>query len=285
MPRYLKQPDHHSCGPIALMNALKFQGERVTLREDFKAWKDFCSCGIVYSRNRYNRKDWTRTKNGTTIRAFSRLARELGATRLLAPDMRKMHKKLVQGFALAVQVRYTRIHGHLFLITKTRKNAFYCVNLYEGETAGWITKKRFYKRHRKHTTEFRVWGSTKGISMPLMGNAAFRSRPVEDLLLYIKDSSIEEACDIIEALGRGDEDYFVSNDFMSGCYTIKEIAASYDGSLLAQVVDNIDFEGGPHKAGWFCGDLQKVLYDRVFYGLIERGPSEVADVVGLQYGV
>jgi len=118
-----------------------------------------------------------------------------------------------------------------------------------------------------------------------MWHTAFRSRPVEDLLLYIKDASIEEACDIIESLGRGDEDYFVSNDRMSGVFTMREIAASYEGSLLAQVVTNIDFEGGPHKNGWYCGDLQKVLYDRVFYGLVERGPSEMAGVVGLQYGV
>lgn len=127
--------------------------------------------------------------------------------------------------------------------------------------------------------------STERISIPLIWNQAFRSRQVEDLLLFIKDSSIEEACDIIEGLGRGDEDYFVSNDRMSGCYTIREIAASYEGSLLAQVVDNIDFEGGPDRKGWYCGDLQKVLYDRIFYGLIEYGPTEVARVVGLQYGV
>ena len=157
MPRYIKQPDQHSCGPTCLLNICKFQGERVTLRDDFAAWKDYCSCGIVYSRNRYKRKDWVRTKNGTSLRAFSRLVKELGGKRLLAPNMRKMHKKLEQGFALAVQVRYTRIHGHFFLITKTRKNAFYCVNLYDGVTAGWVSKKKFYRRQRKHTTEFRVW--------------------------------------------------------------------------------------------------------------------------------
>ena len=118
-----------------------------------------------------------------------------------------------------------------------------------------------------------------------MWSPAFRSRQVEDILLFIKDASIEEACDIIEGLGRGEEDYFVSNERMSGVYTMQEIRASYDGSLLAQVVDNIDFEGGPHNKGWYCGDLQKVLYDRVFYALVECGPQEVARVVGLQYGI
>lgn len=121
--------------------------------------------------------------------------------------------------------------------------------------------------------------------MPLIWNAAFRSRQVEDILLFIKDSSIEEACNVIEDLGRGEEDYFVSNDNISGVFTIREIRASYDGSLLAQVVDNIDFEGGPTNKGWYCGDLQKVLYDRIFFALVEYGPQEVARVVGLQYGV
>ncbi len=157
MTRYIRQRDHHSCGPHVMMNILKFQGEQVTQRGDLAAWKEILGCGLVYSRNHYNRKNWRRSKNGTTIRAFHRGIAQLGGKRMLAPNMRKMHKKLAQGFALAVQVRYNLIHGHVFLITKTRKNAFYCVNLFENITASWVTKKKFYRTQRKNKSQFRVW--------------------------------------------------------------------------------------------------------------------------------
>ena len=157
MPRYIRQRDGHSCGPHCCMNILKFQGEQVTQRGDLAAWKDMLNCGITYSSNHYNRKDWRRGKTGTSIGRFNRVIKELGGKRFLAPNMRKMHRKLEQGFALAVQVRYTSIHGHLFLITKTRKNAFYCVNLFQGVTASWVSKKKFYRTQRKHTSQFRCW--------------------------------------------------------------------------------------------------------------------------------
>lgn len=112
-----------------------------------------------------------------------------------------------------------------------------------------------------------------------------RFKPVEDILLFIKDSSIEEACNIIEGLGRGGDDYYVNNKDSNGVFEIGELCASYEGSLLAQIVEGITFEGGPYKRGWYVGDLQKVLYDRVLYGILEFGPTEVGEVVGLSYGV
>jgi len=121
--------------------------------------------------------------------------------------------------------------------------------------------------------------------MSLFYNKAMKSRTVHDIMLYITDSSIEEACKIIEDLGRGNDELYLHNDVMSGAYTIWEIAASYDGSLLAQMCDGICFEGGPNRKGWYDGDLQKVLYDRVLYAITEFGPSSVAGSVGLNYSL
>lgn len=121
--------------------------------------------------------------------------------------------------------------------------------------------------------------------MPLMWNNAMRFRPVEDILLFIKDASVEEAVLIIEGLGRGTEDYYVHNENVSGVFDITELCASYEGSLLAQEVDKITFCGGPYKTGWYEGDLQTVLYDRVLYGITEYGPSQMAEIVGLNYSL
>ena len=162
MPRYLRQRDRFSCGPICLLNIVKFQGEKVTYEADYPAWRDFVNCGIF----RVKRKSGGISKNGTSVRAFNRVARQLGCRRMRTPNMRKMDKCLANGFALALQVRYNSYHAHFFLITQRRKDALYCVNLYEGETAGWISRKKFYNDNRKHTTEFRVWVVPKDFPCP-----------------------------------------------------------------------------------------------------------------------
>lgn len=117
--------------------------------------------------------------------------------------------------------------------------------------------------------------------MPLMFSPVMRVRYVEDILLFIKDSSIEEAVRIIEDLGRANEEIYSGE---LGASDIKELAAGFEGSLLACTVENLTFEGGPNKRGWYDGDLQKVLYDRVLYGIVQHGPPYVARVVGLDYG-
>lgn len=44
MPRYVKQPDKISCGPIAIMNALKWSGRRCTLKNNFQRLTKACDC-------------------------------------------------------------------------------------------------------------------------------------------------------------------------------------------------------------------------------------------------
>lgn len=157
MPRYIRQKDRFSCGPVCVLNVFKFQGEPVSYQGDYPIWRKACQCG---------RKRKGRSLMGTPTKRWLTIMRKIGVKRLLSPNMRKMHKKLEQGFALTVMVRYTRTQAHVFLITKTRKNAFYCVNVYKDATAGWMTKKRFYREQKKHCTEFKVWSVPKEFSCP-----------------------------------------------------------------------------------------------------------------------
>jgi hypothetical protein len=43
MPRYLKQKDNHSCGPIALMNVARWAGSKIKYK-DLPAVQDLCDC-------------------------------------------------------------------------------------------------------------------------------------------------------------------------------------------------------------------------------------------------
>lgn len=148
MTRYLKQRDHFSCGPHALINAFKFQGGSETA-EDLAYWKDRCGCGIV----RRGRDDW----NGTSPLVLGRHCQHFGYYQLWRPDMRKIDLALQRGHAILVQVLWTRRRGHYFLITERKKRWFRCINLYVNEKSGWVSKRKFWKHHRHNVREFRAW--------------------------------------------------------------------------------------------------------------------------------
>lgn len=151
MTRYLRQRDRYSCGPHVLVNAMKFQGDSLAERKrnDLAAWKDYCGCGVLCG--------YQGSRNGTNVKVLSRYCEQLGYRRLWAPNMRKMDLALRRGHAIIVQVRWKPDHGHFFLVTKRRPKFFQCVNLYRGETIGWLSKRRFHREHRKNVLEFRAW--------------------------------------------------------------------------------------------------------------------------------
>lgn len=118
-----------------------------------------------------------------------------------------------------------------------------------------------------------------GIVMSLLFNPVLQKKPLEDILLFVRNSSIYEAREILTKLGHGAEE--VHGEF--GTLDIIETCQSYNGSLLACEVDELVFEGGPHKVEWFVGSLQKILYDRLLRAIVEHGPEYVAEIVGLSY--
>lgn len=56
MIRYIKQRDKYNCGPVAVLNALKWAGKKVTYASDFKKIKEACKSG---------------KKNGTYVTALT----------------------------------------------------------------------------------------------------------------------------------------------------------------------------------------------------------------------
>lgn len=44
MPRYIKQPNKYSCGPVALMNAFKWGGFKFSYAEQRELFYDLCHC-------------------------------------------------------------------------------------------------------------------------------------------------------------------------------------------------------------------------------------------------
>ena len=118
MPRYVKQPDKASCGPIVIMNALKWGGRRRTLKNDFWRLARACDC----SPGNY----------GSSINAFDRTLRNetrghLNVKRRYRSSIREIEEHLCQRNG-AVIINYLWIckktgkrHGHFALFTNVSK--------------------------------------------------------------------------------------------------------------------------------------------------------------------
>lgn len=53
-PRYVKQRDKFSCGPVAIMNILKWSGERFSYQETIDLFRKLCECNNPRGTNHPN---------------------------------------------------------------------------------------------------------------------------------------------------------------------------------------------------------------------------------------
>lgn len=129
MPRYVRQRDLISCGPLAILNALKWAGIRATVGRDYKRLRRLTGVTASY---------------GTTSFDMDRVlfkTRGLMVRRARKNTMRELQKHLEKGGAV-VAVCHSHFRpkfgkeGHaLFIIGMTRsKKSFKVVNGYQGRT-------------------------------------------------------------------------------------------------------------------------------------------------------
>ena len=61
MPRYVRQYDRYSCGPVAIINALKWCGRSYSLKNDLRKFQHACRCGYMHG-TRMSDLDWVLRK-------------------------------------------------------------------------------------------------------------------------------------------------------------------------------------------------------------------------------
>ncbi len=91
MPRYIKQRDKFRCGPVAVMNALKWAGEDVSYVADRDRLDKLCNCGPPPS--------------GTNHPGFDRALRAAGkgiysVRKVRYPTLREIEEHLQNGHAV-----------------------------------------------------------------------------------------------------------------------------------------------------------------------------------------
>jgi len=118
--RYLRQKDGYSCGPIALMNAIKWSG-RKALYTDLKKFQRLCECTA--------RRGCDRISLCKTLRKFF-----INVKQTIIPKKRDIDQWLKLGNVVLLQYYWAKNRSHFALIVEKTDKTYRCINIYKGKT-------------------------------------------------------------------------------------------------------------------------------------------------------
>ena len=133
MVRFNKQYDNYSCGPVAILNALKWAGYNCTYKQDFHFIKELCEC--------VNEPDW----QGTHYLNLSSALKEyrIKFKFIRKPSLFQIVTHLEKGGAVILRVLFKEeenhqdtFFGHYFLCFDfdSKKSIFKVVNYLTDKT-------------------------------------------------------------------------------------------------------------------------------------------------------
>lgn len=158
--RYVKQRDHYSCGPVAIMNVLKWVGVRFNYRDRIKAFQEACSC--IPTR-------------GTNHSSFDRALRQIvgllpvdvRVRRVHRPKLSQMEEHLRSGGIVVLNYRWEAeeegFSRHFMLLTKVYGSGKYFLTVNDrrrGPAAQAIhrsTLKKFNLRFQRPDPHYKAW--------------------------------------------------------------------------------------------------------------------------------
>ena len=165
MVRYTRQYNEYTCGPVAIINALKWSGHKATLKQDLKLFAQECRCEPC---------------NGTSHGNFDRVLRaksngRFTVRRRVCPNLADIEQHLLRP-KCAVIINFLRVDenekeldAHYALLTGiTESEKFMQINSFNGKTVEMATKQQLLrdleKRKGKNGKIYpRAWFLTKRI--------------------------------------------------------------------------------------------------------------------------
>lgn len=158
MPRYVRQKDQFSCGPIAIMNALKWAGIRTTYKTHFREIRTLCKTTASWG---------TTPENMTaTIRKYCRC---LNFTTKSLVTLREIDEHLASGGAVILEYWFRDemdYDGHYVFIFREHGHDFIAANAMLGSPAaqpcprGMLKSMLSCKKYR-HTGSPSAWFLTR----------------------------------------------------------------------------------------------------------------------------
>lgn len=138
VPRWLRQRNCHSCGPVALMNLKKWLGQPVSYAKDYNYWVKKCCC------------DRTGTPLNCFVDALYSIE-DIKVSPRSVPSLDLIDTALKQGKAVVMKSAFMEkgeLQGHFFIITERSDKSFFCINA-EADFRWW-TKASFHAHWLQH---------------------------------------------------------------------------------------------------------------------------------------
>ncbi len=167
MARYLKQRDGYSCGPVAIMNVVKWAGLTFSYKNEIKFFQSICGCRPVFGTNHSNFE-----------KALYTIAREvegLKVKRVYKPKLWQIEDHLGAGGIIILNYYWKRAgtHARHFMILNRVSNSgksFLTINDYRaGPAARWTSRETFKRvnlRFQRTDSLFKAWFiSRKGLGV------------------------------------------------------------------------------------------------------------------------
>ncbi len=134
MTRFIKQKDGFRCGPVAIINALKWHGEPATYK-DIKVVSKILKC----------------KRSGTHTDNVDRVVKKLFNVSRDKPLLKDLNSHLDNEGAILIQFRWPNTKtSHYTLITKRKGQCYHFINLYNDQTHS-VIKKSTFKKFIKRT--------------------------------------------------------------------------------------------------------------------------------------
>ena len=135
-PRYVCQNDNFSCGVYSIINAMKWMGQKATLKNDYKNIKKIIRCCAGY---------------GCSPEHFDRhVVNKLKAKRIFNITIGKMNKILNSGNGLILVYRCDDLDGsHLIFVDKIVDEQYNVINNHPGHRIKKVSKQLMRNRIRR----------------------------------------------------------------------------------------------------------------------------------------
>lgn len=119
--RWIAQRNKYSCGPIAILNVMKWAGLQVNYKKDYKFLSQKCRC----------------TKDGTHQYSFQKCLDNIKNTSVLQKNLptiasieESIESKSIVVMKSSYLLRPKKVEGHFFIISEMTDDQFFCVNVY-----------------------------------------------------------------------------------------------------------------------------------------------------------
>jgi len=140
--RWIRQRNGTTCGPIAIMNLLKWLGRPITYHKDYKYYKKKCRC-----------KEY-----GTELSDFVSVLYGIEGIKIsprTVPNIGVIDEAISQGRAVVMKsalIEGGEILGHYFIVTERTDKSFFCVNV--NNKHSWISKPAFRNQYLQHHAHY-----------------------------------------------------------------------------------------------------------------------------------